>query len=69
MVQMDELWKLFGPPVNNSRETSDIATALDSISCWGRKQGKLLASELHLFSFSFKEWKLLLQGRRFLNNV
>lgn len=53
MVQVDELWKLFGPPVSNSRG-ADAVTALDSVSHWGRK-GKLLASELHLFSFSFKE--------------
>jgi len=66
---MNELQKLFGPPVNNRREASDIATALNSVSQWGRQQGKLLAFELHLFSFSFKEWNLSLQVKYFLNNV
>lgn len=53
-------------PVKNSKDVSDFGTALDGVSHWGRKQGKILTSEIH--SFSFKEWKLLLRGRYFLNN-
>lgn len=36
MVQVDELWKHFHPPVKNSREATDISAALDTASHWGR---------------------------------
>lgn len=40
-------------PIKNSKDVSDFGTALDGVSHWGRKQGKILTSEIH--SFSFKE--------------
>lgn len=66
-MQVDELWKLFCSPVN-SKGMSNISMALDAVSHWGRTQNTT-GNFTGTFIFSFKEWKLLLQGRYFLYNV